>query len=190
MSNRKNIIVWLIIALNLSCVTFAKPVKVDYLIPENFTGGVIIVFNQPDGITPETSADGTVIYRIPIDGLIKVKEPLNRNVYELKYYFVDEKGNRTPIEYLYPKHSVRSQGVKTPRNIDEVTEDESNSKVFASFHETSNFNVSGEKVYVQSFIVEKPINTLNTFTQTEDRVFNIQRELLNGKKSIAAGQTN
>ncbi len=54
----KKFIVLLIVLLNLSCVSFARAVKVEYLIPEGFTGGVILVFNQPDGITPETGKDG------------------------------------------------------------------------------------------------------------------------------------
>lgn len=55
----------LFLILNFSCVSFAKPGEIIYLIPENFTGGVIIVFNQPDGITLETDKDGTIIYRVP-----------------------------------------------------------------------------------------------------------------------------
>ena len=48
--NRKRVTILLLILLNLSCISFAGTVKIKYLIPEGFTGGVIIVFNQPDGI--------------------------------------------------------------------------------------------------------------------------------------------
>lgn len=78
----------------------AFPTNVIYLIPKDFTGGVIIIYDQPDGITPETTADGTIIYRVPQDGLLKVKSKFERRNFRFKYYFVDDKDNRTEIEYL------------------------------------------------------------------------------------------
>lgn len=177
-NHKKSIVLLFLLLLNLSCVSFAKPGEMIYLISEGFTGGVIIVFNQPDGITPEVDKDGTIIYRVPQDGLIKVKEPIQKNAYQLKYYFVDAKGNRKPIEYLYPEHYVKNPGDTTTRNIDQVTNDESDNKVFASDHRTVNFFVGKEKVYIQSFIVEKPAIALQTYLKTGDRMFDIQEELL------------
>lgn len=179
MRNQKRFIVLLLLLLlNFSCVSFAKPGEIIYLIPEGFTGGVIIVFNQPDGITPETDKDGAITYKIPKDGLIKVKEPLSKNAYQLKYYFVDGQGKRTSIEYLYPKNYLKNPSGTVTRNFDEVTEDESDNKIFASFHETKNFFVGKEKTYIHSFIVEKPANTLKAYLKTSDRMFDIQEELL------------
>ena len=190
MRDRKRIVVFLLLLLTFSCVSFAKPTEIIYLIPEGFTGGVIIVFNQQDGITPEKDKDGTIIYRVPKNGLIKVKEPLAKAAYELKYYFVDDKGNKTRIEYLYPRYSGGNPSDPNSRETDKVTEDESNNKVFASDHETTNFNVGGEKVYIHSFIVEKPISALHTFMQTSHRIFDIQRELLKGKTPAIDLQKN
>ena len=178
MRNRKRFIILLSALLSFSCVSFGKPIEVIYLIPANFTGGVIIIYNQPDGITPETTKDGTIIFQIPKDGLIKVKEPLERTAYKFSYYFVDEKGNRTPIEYLYPKHSVKNPGGTTSRNMNEVTENESNNKIFALNHTTSNFGEERQKTYIYSFLIEKPAIALQAFIQTEDRIFIIQEELL------------
>ena len=170
MKKHLKIIVRLIIALNLSCVTFAKPTEIDYLIPQDFTGGVIIVFNQPDGITPETSNDGTVIYRIPKDGLIKVKAPLKNVPYEFKYYFVDEKGNRTPIEYLYPGHYVRNPGDTVSKSFDTISDDETNNKIFAMIHTTTNFGSQNDKIYFHNFIVGKPKDYQLLYLKTSDKI--------------------
>ena len=182
MNKLKQFTILSFILLNLACVSFSKPTEITYLIPEGFTGGVIIVFNQPDGITPETTQDGKIIFRVPKDGLIKVKQPLEKTAYKLNYYFVDEKGNKTPIEYLHPRYSVKNPDDPTWRNTDEVTEEESKNKVFASDHETSTFNVGGERVYIHSFIIEKPVIALDTFMKTNHRAFDIQRELLRKEK--------
>ncbi len=176
------------ILLNLACVSFSKPTEITYLIPEGFTGGVIIVFNQPDGITPETTQDGTIIFRVPKDGLIKVKQPLEKTVYKLNYYFVDEKGNKTRIEYLHPQYSVKNPNDPSWRNTDEVTEEESKNEVFASDYRTTNFNVSKGRVYINSFIIEKPIIALDTLLKTIDKIFDIQIELLKKESSATKQQ--
>lgn len=92
------------------------------------------------------------------------------------------KGNKTPIEYLYPKYSGGNPNDSNSRDTDEVSEDESKNKVFVSDQRATNFNVGKEKVYVHNFIVEKPVNALHTFTQNQDRLFTIQEKLLVGEK--------
>jgi hypothetical protein len=59
----KQIVILAFVLLSASC-TFAKPSKIEYLMPTGFTGGVIVLYNQPDGTAPEVTADGTVRYRI------------------------------------------------------------------------------------------------------------------------------
>jgi len=113
---RKSIILLCVLA-SFSCSLFGKPIDVDYLISEGFTGGVIILYNQPDGIMPETTKDGRIVYRIPNDGFLKVKSPLKRIAYKFNYYFVDAADKRTPIEYLYPKYYVRDRGDATSKSI-------------------------------------------------------------------------
>ncbi len=183
-NHKKSIALLFLILLNFSCVSVAKPGKIVYLIPAGFSGGgVIIVFNQPDGITPETDKDGTLIFHVPQDGLVKLKEPYSRTVYNYQYYFVDEQGKRMPIEYLYPEHYVKNPGDTTTRNFNEVTKDESKNKVFTTQHRTVNFYVGKEKTYIESFIVEKPAIALQTYLKTGDRMFDIQEELLRKEKA-------
>lgn len=159
---------------NLSCVSFAKPGEIIYLIPESFTGGVIIVFNQPDGITPETDKDGAIIYKIPKDGLIKVKEPITKTAYDSKYYFVDDKGKRTLIEYLYPGHYVRNPGDTVSKSFDTISEEETNNKTFAMIHTTTNFGIQGEKVYIHNFIVGKPKDYQILYIRASEKIDEFQ----------------
>jgi hypothetical protein len=73
-NDRKNFVSKQIIILALSLIsvgcTLAKPAKIEYLLPAGFTGGVIVLYNQPDGVAPETLDDGTIRYRIPKDGFL------------------------------------------------------------------------------------------------------------------------
>ena len=183
MYNRKRIVVFLLLLLSLSCVSFAKPTEIIYLIPEGFTGGVIIVFNQPDGIMPEKDKDGTIIYRVPKDGLIKVKEPLAKAAYEFKYYFVDGKGNRTPIEYLYPGNYVRNPGDTVSKSFDTISEDETNNKIFAMIHTTINFKIQGDKIYLYNFIVGKPKDYQLLYLKTSDKINEFQMRLSKVKRA-------
>ena len=190
MRNRKRFIILLSALLSFSCVSFGKPIEVIYLIPANFTGGVIIIYNQPDGITPETTKDGTIIFQIPKDGLIKVKEPLERTAYKFSYYFVDEKGNRTPIEYLYPGHYVRNPGDKTSKSFDTISEDETNNKTFAMIHTTKNFVVGQQQVYLHNFMIGHPKDYDVLYIQTSDKEFLIQETLMNKSQSKPKRQKN
>lgn len=147
MRNQKRLIVLLLLLLSFSCVSFAKPTEITYLIPENYRGGVIVFFDQPDGITPEKTKDDGYIYRIPPDGLLKIKTPFEKKAYKLKYYLVDAKDNRTELEYIYPKNRVKKSG-DTTRNQNDVTEDEQLNRIFVESHETGNFNSRESRVYL------------------------------------------
>ncbi len=178
MKSPKFICIFLLILLTFSCVRVPNPSKIIYLIPRGFTGGVIITYNQPDGITSEKTDDGSIIFRVPNDGLIKVKEPLNRDAdYNFSYFFFNERGDKTPIEYLFPEHYVRNSGDITSKSFDTISEDETNNQIFAINHTIHNFGTGEQKVYIYSFIIEKPAIALQAFLKTQDRIFDIQIEL-------------
>jgi len=81
--------------ISSSCSLLATPTKVTYLIPEGFTGGVIILYNQKDGITPEATENGKIIYRIPKDGFLKVKPTFENKHYKFSYFYVDKNGKKS-----------------------------------------------------------------------------------------------
>lgn len=130
-----------------SCSLLAKPTEVDFLIPMGYMGGVIVLFNQPDGIEAEKNEEGIILYRIPPDGFLKVKTAFENKAYKFKYYYVDAQNNRQPIEYLYPRHYVRDPGDNTSKSFDTITEEENNNRVFVINHKKSNFNSDSGRIF-------------------------------------------
>ena len=179
MKRQIKIIVLLLILMNLSCLSFAKPKAVAYLMPEGFTGGVIILYNQADGSIPETANDGTVLYRIPKDGLLKLKQSFEENVFRYNFYYIDDKDNLMPIEYVQLAYYVRDPGDTTTKTLDTLTEDERNNRIFIINHRTTTFDIRGEKVYLQNFIIGKPKDADNLLTKLEFRIADIEEELSN-----------
>jgi len=166
---------------SLACSLLAKPTEVAYLIPEGFTGGVTILYNQKDGITPEITKDGKIIYEIPEDGFLKIKNKFERKHHKYEYYFIDDKGNRKEIEYLHPEAYVRDPGDTTSKSFDSITEEERMNQVFVISHETKNFTVNKIRVYMQSFILETPKDSLKTYMKNLDRMSEIQIKMLRGE---------
>ena len=82
----KQIIILALILLSVSCATLAKPTKIEYMMPAGFTGGVLVLYNQADGIKPEIAADGTVRYRIPKDGFLKGNTDEPEAIYNDGFY--------------------------------------------------------------------------------------------------------
>ena len=179
MNKIKHLTIVALLWLCCSCGVFAKPVQVDYLIPAGYKGGVLVLYNQPDGVEPQTMQDGTLVYKIPQDGFLKVKAKFERKFYKFKYYFVDVNEKRTEIEYLYQRTYVRDKGDTTSRREGELSEEEQSNTVFVMNSETSNFAIPpGERVFVQTFIIYTEKDSLKIYDQTSHKVFDIQRKML------------
>ena len=72
-----------------------------YLIPKNYEGNLIILFNQQDG--KDTAFDKQErIYRFDKYGILKTKFQPNYGLQQNHYYYLDSLGNRTPLRYLLP----------------------------------------------------------------------------------------
>ena len=177
MNQLRQSLILLLVSLSLACSLFAKPTDVIYLIPEGFTGGVIIIYNQPDGITPETTDDGTIVYRIPNDGVVKVKSPLDEGRYRFRYYFVDEKGKQSEIEYVYPKAYVRNPGDTTSKSLDSITEDERNNGIFIMNHRTISFKNNGSKIVLYALSVGHPKDSGFLYSKTLDNIDELEKKL-------------
>ena len=181
MNELKRFSILLLFSLSFACSLFAKPTNVIYLIPEGFTGGVIVLYNQPDGIEPEKSEDGTIVYRIPKDGFLKVNSPLNEGKYRFKYYFVDEKDKRIEIEYVYPEAYVRNPGDTTTKSLDSITEDEKNNGIFIMNHRTVSFKNNGNKTVLYALSVGHPKDSRSIYIETDIQIGKIEKELSNNK---------
>lgn len=163
------------VLLSVSCSTFAKPTKIEYLLPAGFTGGVIILYNQADGSTPEITADGTVRYRIPKDGFLKVNTPEPEAIYNYSFYYLDDKNNQTRIEYIQPHGSSLSTG-ENLRSVDTITEEERNNKVFAMNHRSIGFEANGNKGPLYAFSIGLPKDSRYIYLRTLDKLDEINEQ--------------
>ncbi len=171
----KRTIILAFVLLSASCSTFAKPIKIEYMILTGFTGGVIVLYNQPDGIKPEILPDGTVRYLIPKDGFLKVNTPEPEAIYDYVFYYVDEKNNQTPIEYIEPHGSTALERGDS-RSVDTITEEERNTKVFAMNHRSIGFEANGNKGPLIAFSVGLPKDSRSIYLKTLDKYDEISKE--------------
>jgi hypothetical protein len=64
-----------------------------FLIPHNFRGKIVLYYGEPCGINVLKENDRNV-YRIPQDGIMILKNPLETGIIDQEYYFVNSKGKR------------------------------------------------------------------------------------------------
>lgn len=88
-----------------------------FLIPEGYTGRVLIVHGCEEGIEKEFEGMRRV-YRIPASGILKTQFTFAGDSFDnlnSKFYYVDAKGNRTALQTdeARPKTGIVAQGVWT-----------------------------------------------------------------------------
>lgn len=76
-----------------------RPEKVTYLIPEGYTGNVLVIFNQPFGKKPEYENDRR-IYRIPKTGILFTQFKDEEGLMREQYYYITVEGKRTKLGVL------------------------------------------------------------------------------------------
>jgi hypothetical protein len=181
MNRTKQIAIILTLLLSFSCSLFAKPIRMIYLIPEGFTGGVVIFYNDEKGTIPEEMQDGSVVYRIPQNGILIVKSPKKRGPYELSYFYVNKKDIRTEIEYLNPRYYVKNSSELKSRNNDEVTEVERNSGFFAMNHRSITASTLNRKILVYAFSIGHPKDSTSLYIEAIDKSDQIEKDIAEGK---------
>lgn len=106
----------------LICISYScAQQKTEYtvrLIPEGYTGPVVIFFNQKNGESKEYE-DGKRIYKIPRNGVLKTKFEPNYGIQNHQFFYVNEKGDRTEIPFIAIQQS------------DSVTKIEDKTKIYA-----------------------------------------------------------
>lgn len=175
---KKQFIVLILALISLSCsgLVLGQPTRIAYLMPEGFTGGVIVLYGQRDGVKPEIANDGTVLYRIPKDGFLKVNTDFDtERDYKFHFYYIDGDDNPTPIEYILPG----GPNLETMRNINMLSEEEKNTKVFAMNHRTVGFHDKNQKSQpLYAFSVGYPKNADLIYGSIDRRIGKIEEELL------------
>lgn len=71
-----------------------------FILPHNFKGIVLIAYDQKDGLE-DVKEDGKLIYKIPQNGVLKLKRKEATTLSKSWYYFEDEQGKRTVLEYCF-----------------------------------------------------------------------------------------
>ena len=79
------------------------------LIPKDYIGPVLVIFNQQEGEAKEYEGDKRV-YKIPENGVLKTQFEPNYGVQKHEYYYVDNNGKRTEIPFVnvYDKDALKS----------------------------------------------------------------------------------
>ncbi|MEO9258052.1 MAG: hypothetical protein ABI207_06695, partial [Crocinitomicaceae bacterium] len=57
-----------------------------HLLPKNFKGVVMIIYDQKDGEDVVTK-DGSIIYKIPSSGILKTKNTFQEGLVQTRYFY-------------------------------------------------------------------------------------------------------
>lgn len=68
-----------------------------HLIPAGYEGPVVIIFDDPDGAPPEYEGESR-LYEIPANGVLRTRFTRSDGWIRPIYMYVDQQGERTPIE--------------------------------------------------------------------------------------------
>lgn len=134
-------------------------------------GTIVILFDQSDGATP-TIENGFNVYKMPEDGLLKLNTKAVYDIDEQIFYYVDSKGERTKIEYLYPT-SQKTSAVKNQKTFDEIPVNDKT--VYVMGGEMGSFNSKNGVVRFRSFEVGIASDSEKLVQQTRNKITEIQK---------------
>jgi hypothetical protein len=73
--------------------------KEAYLLPNNYRGKIVVVYNRPFGDITEESND-TIYYKVPLDGISVVTGQLHHKLEAGIFYQVDSAGKKNKLDIL------------------------------------------------------------------------------------------
>jgi len=91
-----------------------RPGSETFLIPQGYSGPVVVFYSHPEGIRAEGSW-GARIYRIPPSGVLLLKDSVPRGSPVMQWAFVAPDGTRTPIvpeDDVHPDFSISEPRVR------------------------------------------------------------------------------
>jgi hypothetical protein len=95
----KKLLVLVIVVSLFNCNT-SRNEDVEYILPSNFIGVVVVVFDQINGKEIEYNEKKRV-YRIPPNGILKTKFKQSRVTYSYAFYKIDSFGQKNKLDF-YP----------------------------------------------------------------------------------------
>jgi len=91
---KKLIYFGIIVMMFSSCIWGEREI---YLIPEDFEGPVIIMFDETEG-QPIKYEEKKRVYQIPDNGVLRTQFKDQDNYVHMEFYYLSESGNRTLLE--------------------------------------------------------------------------------------------
>lgn len=161
--------------VNSSCSL--TPTNEIYLIRKGYMGDVIILFNQPDGVSPEVE-NGYYVYKIPEDGILKVKTSGQTGIVNKSYFYIDEGNRRQRIEYLRVTGDRNPAG--EPQNkFGNISQNEYENTVFImNTGGLGSFNTKHGVIQFTSFIIGMPKDSVRLYDKMQERISNLHRKFL------------
>lgn len=167
----------ILVLLNGSCFLTPRPTDGIFLIPQGYTGDVIIFFNQPDGVIPEVEK-GLYVYKIPKDGILKVRTQGVTGKVNLAYYYLGKNNERQRIEYLRITGD-RSPSGEPQNKFGNINQSEYESGVFVmNAGGLGSFNTKNGVIKYTSFIVGSPKDADQLYDKMQKRISSFQRKFI------------
>lgn len=147
-----------------------------YLMPSGYVGTVIIVYDQPDGETLDVE-EGLYVYKIPASGVLKVRTPAYVGIVNLKYFYVDQAGERQEVKHITITGDRDPQG--QPQNkYGNLSQDEVENSIFVmNPGGAGEFRVNGKPVQFSRIVIGKPKDSIKLFDEYQKKLVEVQKEL-------------
>lgn len=95
---KKTSIILLTLIVFLSCTTAEKEI---YILPENYTGYIILIYNQVDG-AKKNYIKSKRVYEIPSSGVLRTQFQPNTGWAEFsEFYYENNKSKKIPYTYKF-----------------------------------------------------------------------------------------
>jgi hypothetical protein len=149
-----------------------------YLIPSGFVGAAIIVYDQPNGVVPDVE-EGDFVYKLPVTGVLKVRTTAYVGIINLKYFYVDQAGERQEVKYITITGDHDPQG--RPQNkYGNLSQDEVENSIFVMNPSgVGEFRVNGKTIQFSRIIVGKLKDSEQLFYEYQKKLVEVQQELTN-----------
>lgn len=172
------ILFFLSLAFEMGCVrpprTVGPPTK--YVLPEGFTGPVLVVFDRPNGKDFE-QIDGTAIYRIPGNGILELRDRASYVLRSEQFYYEDAGGSLSEIPQAFADSEV-TDGQEAIR-ISQL--DPNGQQVYVTGRKMGKFGSSDGLVAFRRFTVGRIRDSETNSFKGDQLVFDYRRTILKSR---------
>lgn len=147
-----------------------------YLLPNGYVGPVIILYDRPDGVVPNVEG-GYYVYEIPPGGVLKVRTIPYLGIVNLKYFYVDERGNRREVKQVTITGDRDPHG-KLQNKYGNLSQDEVENSIFVMNPSgVGGFKANGKDIQFSRIVIGKPKDSEKLFDEYQRKLVEVQKEL-------------